>query len=105
MTRRLRQTTTTLLVEEALRGVDDFLSIAMLRLLTGRTRDQIHAALCHLRDHRVVDVVVNPDGTGWWFARPTSDDDRRRVIPETAMGVTKKRGQRRRRRRRDENGQ
>lgn len=89
MSKRVRQTTTTCLVEEALRGYDDFLSIAMLSLYTRRSYNQISAALFHLREHRVVDVVVNPDGTGWWYALPQEDDNRLYTIPETAVGVTK----------------
>jgi hypothetical protein len=46
--------------------------------------------LFHLRKHRVIDVVVEPDGTGWWYALPESDDDRLRVHEETAVGVTKR---------------
>ena len=60
--------TTASLVEEALqeRG-EDFMSLPMLVKITGRSSSQVSAALHHLRVHRAVDVVIEKDGTCWWF--------------------------------------
>ena len=68
--------TWTHLVEEVLRGCDDFMDSSMLMKATGGSRNQISAACHSLRAHRVVDVVINADGHGWWFARPKEEDNR-----------------------------
>lgn len=44
--------------------------------LKTETRNRINAALHHLRKARVVDVVIEPDGTGWWYALPPQEDVR-----------------------------
>ena len=70
-----RETTTTFLVMEALKSKpNDFHSIRQLIALTRRSGSQISAALHHLREHRAVDVVIEVDGTGWWFATPDLDN-------------------------------
>jgi hypothetical protein len=72
--KRSQVPTTTMLVEEALQErKEDFTSILQLVKMTGRNSSQISAALHHLRTHRAVDVVVEKDGTGWWFPTPDSD--------------------------------
>jgi hypothetical protein len=73
--RRNQIPTTVGLVEEALqeRG-EEFTSLPMLVKITGRSSAQVSAALHHLRVHRAVDVVVEKDGTGWWFATPDFDN-------------------------------
>ena len=90
----VRQTTTTLLVLEALRRGDDFYTIADLVRLTGRSPNRVSAALHHLRHRHAVDVVIQ-QRTGFWFARPPEEDDRSRVLEEIAAEYTKKPGRRR----------
>ena len=80
--RAQKEPTSTALVEEALRASDDFMSVDMLVAATGRSRNQVGAACHHLRRFLVVDVVVNPDGRGWWFAMPHDGDTRSRVVEE-----------------------
>ena len=72
---KYRETTTTFLVMEALKSKpNDFHSIRQLIAITRRTGSQISAALHHLREHHAVDVVIEVDGTGWWFATPEQDN-------------------------------
>ena len=64
-------------VEDLLRGRDDFMTQDMIfEDLRTETRNRINAALHHLRKRRVVDVVIEPDGTGWWYALPAVEDTR-----------------------------
>ena len=77
--------TNTCLVEQALSSCDDFLSQEMLCRLTGRTLNQVSAALCHLRSRRVVDVVVQPDGKGWWFYLGPDNDSRAHKVFERRL--------------------
>lgn len=79
---KIKETSTTTLVLDALRQADDFMDRRMLMAATGRSDNQVSAALFHLRKVKVVDVVVNPDGQGWWFALPPDGDTRIRVIDE-----------------------
>jgi len=87
VTFRSRKTTATTLVLEVLRQRDDFMNLDMLtEVLAGRaTRGQIQSALWWLRYVRAVDVVINPDGTSWWFALPPDHDRRLRHYEETAI--------------------
>ena len=72
---RFKETTTTFLVMEALKAKpNDFTSTRQLVELTHRTSSQVSAALHHLRLHLAVDVVIEVDGTGWWFATPDQDN-------------------------------
>ena len=71
-----KEPTTTALVTEALRATDDFMSYAMLVKATGRNPNQISAACFSLREHRVVDVIVEPDGKAWWYALSPEEDTR-----------------------------
>lgn len=77
-----KEPTTTTLVTEVLRQADDFMSIEMIMIATGRNRNNVNAACHHLRKHCVVDVVIAPNGVGWWFALPPADDDRSRTVEE-----------------------
>lgn len=76
-----RPTHTRLVFEALVRWPQDFASVSDLVLHTGSTFNQVSAALHHLRKRHAVDVVVERDGTGWWFATP-GDDDRTRVLNE-----------------------
>ncbi len=94
--RRAKEPTATTLVLTALRVADDFMNQRMLRIaLPGVKRDQIGAALVHLRSHHAVGVVVEPDGGGWWFALPPQDDDRSRVMDLRAPELRPRRPRRR----------
>lgn len=82
MAAKRKDPTWTSLVLGALRKQDDFMDNAMLRAITGGNSNQVSAALIHLRKFRAVDVVVNPDGRGWWFALPPAQDARSTVHGE-----------------------
>jgi hypothetical protein len=89
---KIKQTTTTSLVLDALREADDFMSSRMLMAKTKRTYSQVTAACFWLRKARCIDVVVNPDGQAWWFALPPESDQRHYEVHEVVVGITKKRG-------------
>lgn len=89
---RLMKPTATNLVLAALRARDDFMNQPQIReALPGVSANEISAALYHLRNHRAVDVVVEPDGEGWWFALPPEYDNRMRTIAEVPQGVKRNR--------------
>lgn len=78
-----KQTTWTTLVLEHLRAQDDFLTAQQLaEAIPGVLRRQVDAALHMLRHYHCVDVIIQPDGRGWWFALPTHEDTRSKVILE-----------------------
>lgn len=83
---RKTQRTWTSLVLEVLRAraasVDCFMDYRMLKSSTGANVCQVAAALCHLRRVRAVDVIVNADGHGWWYALPPDEDRRSRAVEE-----------------------
>jgi len=89
MTTRQKRTTTTTKITEALHapGVD-FMDLKMLMAATHEPVNRVTAALHHLRKKRVVDVVVNADGAGWWFALPPEFDQRSIVHEEIVDGIT-----------------
>ncbi len=76
------QVTTTTLVEEAFRETDDFLTAADLIQRTGRSMNQVSAALFHLRKHRAIDVMP-VEGRLYWYATPTEDTRSRRIAEYT----------------------
>ena len=88
---KLKQPTTTRLVMEVLRGCGDFRTQRMLVEETGRSVNQVSAALYHLRQVRAVDVVVQPDGGGWWYALPPEGDARTRTLAEIQAEIHKRR--------------
>lgn len=71
-----KEPTWTHLVEQALRGCDDFLNYRMLEKVTGGNVCQISAACFSLRKYRVVDCVIEADGVAWWYALPPEEDKR-----------------------------
>lgn len=81
----------TLRVETHLRALDDFASVPMLAAATHLSRNQVSAALHNLRKVRAVDVVVDPDGVGWWYARPKEEDARVRHLVEIKQGIKRPR--------------
>lgn len=62
------------------RSKHDFMNVAQLVEATGANYNQATAALFKLREYQAVDVVINGDGTGWWFATPETDLRGRRVV-------------------------
>lgn len=94
--RRATKTTNTSLVEAYLRGSDDFVSARQLVKALGLTGSQVSASLHHLRRLRVVDVVIETDGQGWWFALPPEEDLRSHVFEERAIEVAPRRRRKRR---------
>ncbi len=87
MTFRAKRTTATTLIAEVLRIRDDFMTRRMICMaLTGRASpNQVNAALFWLRKAGVVDVIIEADGTGWWYARPQEEDRRSRHHEERAI--------------------
>lgn len=88
---RITKPTCTLLTEEVLRGCDDFLNRRQIEQLTGCSANQASAALFHLRKRRVVDVIVEADGVGWWYALPPEQDTRSRTVSERKDGEKRNR--------------
>lgn len=83
------------LVEQALRdNTEEFLSVPMLMKQTSANYNQVLAALWHLRQHHVCDVVVENDGRGWWFALPIDQDTRTRIVPVRTPEVKKRKPRR-----------
>lgn len=80
--KKFKRPACTHLVLESLRTSDDFMNQGQLAATTGCNKNQVSAALHMLRRVRAVDVVVNPDGTGWWFALPPESDKRCRHLEE-----------------------
>lgn len=76
-----RPTHTSLVLDALTHWPSEFASARDLMAATGSNFNQISAALHHLRKRHAVDVVIERDGTGWWFATPGSDD-RTRVCDE-----------------------
>lgn len=72
-------THTTRIYELLQAGVQDFWRLDQLTAETGANLNQVWAALVHLRKHQAVDVVIEADGTGWWFATPHLDQRTKRV--------------------------
>lgn len=89
---KLKRTPTSVEILEALRapGVD-FLSVRTLIAVTGEPYNRITASLHNLRRYRVVDVVVEADGTGWWFALPPESDQRSRICREIDAEIHRRR--------------
>lgn len=88
---KLKRPTCTRLVLEALRGRDDFMDQRMLREETGCTVNQVSAALHGLRHFRAADVLVQPDGTAWWFALPPEEDTRHHILAEIQAEIHRRR--------------
>lgn len=96
---RLRKPTATNIVLATLRARDDFMNQRQIReALAGQeiNANEISAALYHLRNVQAVDVVVEPDGEGWWFALPAEMDRRVRTISELPQGIKRPRKKRER---------
>ena len=86
---KMKRPTATTLITNYLRASSDFANYEMLRRATGLHINQVTAACFHLRAHRVLDCVVEPDGVAWWFALPPDHDDRLWVCDQIKDGITK----------------
>lgn len=73
MVRKLKQETCVFRVFEALKARDDFMNAAMVQEAAGTNLNQTLASLHHLRKYRAVDVIIDRDGIGWWYATPDTD--------------------------------
>ena len=81
---KLKQETWTNKVLRILVDADDFMNYAMLCKATGANLNQISASCLHMLKRRAVDVVIDKDGVGWWYATPDTDNRtraRREQIP------------------------
>ena len=85
--RKLKVPTCTFTVENMLRELDDFATREDIIALTGESPNRVSAALHHLRKYKVIDVIIQPDGRGWWFVLPEISDQRsvvkEEITPET----------------------
>lgn len=88
---RLTKPTVTTLILNLLKARDDFMDYAQIRESTGQDQNHVSAACFHLRQHRAIDCIINPDGHVWWFALPSVEDNRYRVLDEIKDGVTRPR--------------
>lgn len=80
MPRRFTQPTTTILVSEALKKADDFLTVRQITQLTHRSSNQVTAALHHLRNYHAVQAMPVA-GTLYWY-QTEEHDLRTRVVVE-----------------------
>lgn len=76
---RLEPTHTSKVMDALAHAPEDFMTAHQLVLATGSNHNQVSAALHSLRRHGAVDVVVEADGRGWWFATPGTDS-RTRIL-------------------------
>lgn len=76
-----RKPTWTSKVEEVLRLADDFLAAKEIQAKLEARRNQIFAALWHLRDCKVIDSVES-GGKLYWFYKGHEEDPRCRIIEE-----------------------
>lgn len=70
--RKLKEPTSTSIVEETLRTLDDFVTAPQLRDLTGLDTCHLSASLCHLRKYSAADCI-DADGQLYWYATPDTD--------------------------------
>ena len=82
-----KEPTWTHLVEQALRGCDDFLNYRMLDKITGGNTNQVSAACFHLRKRHAIDCVIENNGVAWWYALPPENDDRTIIRTERTPEV------------------
>lgn len=66
---------------------DDFINGAQIRARCPVSLNQLSATLHFLRKHQAIDVVIDKDGVGWWFATPKLDQ-RYRIITEHKPAIT-----------------
>lgn len=76
-----RPTYTHLVLEALVHWPSDFAALRQLVQATGANVHQVSAALHHLRKRRAVDVVIESNGDGFWYATP-EEDDRLRTLEE-----------------------
>lgn len=84
MTKHKEETTTTRVLR-VLRDADEFLTLEQLITMTTRTRNQVWAAVIHLRDRHAVGVIAQQErgrAVSYWYALPPEEDGRVRVIEE-----------------------
>lgn len=100
--KREQRTPTTLLVQEELETCpEEVLDTDTLVARTGRTKSQVSAACFHLRQHSVIDVIVDINKL-WWFK--INGDDRQRIITKIAADITKRPHTKKKRRKRVSDG-
>lgn len=79
---RYKEQTCTSKVEDYLRGLDDFANQRQIVQATGCNSNQVSAAVFELRKYRVIDVVIEADGVGWWYALSKDNDQRSKTVRE-----------------------
>lgn len=63
----------TAIVFRELCGIEDFLTVAQVAERTKLSVNAVRSALSNLRHYSAVDVVIEPNGVGYWFATPDYD--------------------------------
>jgi hypothetical protein len=79
---KIKEPTATSEVLRVLRETDDFMDMPEVARLARKSMKNVGTALWWLRRIGAVDVVVNADGKGWWYARPSEEDQRSRHLDE-----------------------
>lgn len=82
MTKRLKKTTNTTLVLEALIRADDFLTSKMLSDSIGITPGSVNVAVHSLQSFKAVECVEG-NGKLWWFATPENDTRTKHIHERT----------------------
>jgi hypothetical protein len=70
---KVKKTTYTKLVMDYLVGADDFRTLYQIKEDLNITGQQVSATLCHLFNHKAVDVL-SANNELHWFATPENDD-------------------------------
>lgn len=84
---KCKEETTTTRVLRVLRAADEFLTLEQLITITTRTRNQVWAAVVHLRARHAIDVIAQLErghAVSYWYALPPHEDTRSKIIEERA---------------------
>jgi len=87
MTRHKEETTTTRVLR-VLREADEFMTVDQLIAATRRTRNQVWAAVIHLRDRHAIGVIAQQERSAtisYWYVLPPEQDARTKTVEERAL--------------------
>lgn len=82
MIRKLKQTTSTTIVEGYLTKANDYVTAAQVRAHTHLDANHVSAALYHLKKFRAAECFES-GGTLWWFATPQTDTRTKTITERT----------------------
>ena len=89
---KVKMTTTTTLVMEALQRADDFLTVHQLCQVTGRSNNRVTAALHSLKGYQAIEAM-DVGGRLYWYATPKADT-RVRTVEEKVEEVKPRKSRR-----------